>query len=83
VGIVRKLENILQELEPLIRQGKIQGFFNNTKNADILAGLIGDIRDAAMDYQVRSQGKPATLTPDIHFRLRYNKISMTRAVGSL
>lgn len=50
--IVRKLENVLQELEPLVEQGKIAGFFNNIKNADKLGGLTGDIHDAIMDYQV-------------------------------
>lgn len=51
--IVRKLESILQELEPLVEQGKIAGFFNDVKNADKLSGLTGDIRDAIVDYQVR------------------------------
>lgn len=33
-GIVRKLETVLQELGPLADQGKVEGFFNNAKNAD-------------------------------------------------
>ena len=53
--IVRKLEDVLQELEPLVSQGKVEGFFNNVKNADKLGGLVEDIRDAVMDYQVRNQ----------------------------
>ena len=56
MGVVRKIENVLQELEPLVEQGKAAGFFNNVKNADQLGGLAGDIRDAIMDYQVRPQG---------------------------
>ena len=36
----------------LAEQGKVQGFFDNTKNADKLGGLVEDIRDAMMDYQV-------------------------------
>lgn len=51
--IVRKLEDALQELGPLVEQGKVAGFFNNMKNADKLGGLAEDIRDAMMDYQVR------------------------------
>jgi len=50
--MVRKLESILQELEPLAEHSKIAGFFNNVKNADKLSSLTGDIHDAIMDYQV-------------------------------
>lgn len=51
-GTVRKLGNILQELKPLAEQGKVEGFFNNVKNADKLGGLVGDIHDAMIHYQV-------------------------------
>ena len=44
--------NVLQELKPLEKQGKVEGFFTNVENADKLAGLVEDIRDAVMDYQV-------------------------------
>ena len=47
------MENVLQELEPLVEQRKVTGFFNNVENANKLGGLAGDIRDAMMDYQVR------------------------------
>ena len=33
-------------------QGKAEGFFNNVENADKLGGLVEDVRDAIMDYQV-------------------------------
>jgi len=66
----------------LAEQGKVEGFFNNVKNADKLDGLVEDIRDAVMDYQVRSQSELTSPMPDIHFRLRYNKISMRRAADS-
>ena len=55
MGIVRKLENVLRELEPLAEQSKVVGFFSNVKDADKLVGLAEDIRDAMMDYQVRPQ----------------------------
>jgi len=48
----RKLEDIHQDLILLSEQGKVQGFFDNIKNADKLGGLVEDIRDAMMDYQV-------------------------------
>jgi len=40
----------------LAKQGKVEGFFNNVKNADELGGLVEDIRDATMEYQVCPQG---------------------------
>jgi len=80
--MVRELEKILGELEPLAEQRKVEGFLNNVKNADRLAGLVEDIRDAVMEYQVRSQDQLASSVSDIYFRPRYNKISMTRAVNS-
>ena len=48
----RKLENIRQELALLAEQGKAKGFFKNVDNADKLSGLVEDIRDVMMDYQV-------------------------------
>ena len=52
MGICRKLEDIRQDLALLGEQGKTKGFFNNVENADKLGGLVDDIRDAVMDYQV-------------------------------
>ena len=36
----------------MAEQGKAKGFFNNVDNADKLGGLVEDIRDVMMDYQV-------------------------------
>ena len=52
MGIVRTLEDVYRELILLSEQGKVQGFFNNVKNADKLVSLVKDIHDAMMDYQV-------------------------------
>jgi len=30
----------------------VKGFFNNVENADKLGGLVEDVRDAMMGYQV-------------------------------
>ena len=51
-GVGRKLEDIRQELVLLGEQGKAKGFFNNIENADKLGGLVEDVRDAMLDYQV-------------------------------
>jgi len=66
----------------LAKQGKVDGFFNNLKNADKLGGLVEDIRDAVMEYQVCRENEISSRMPEIYSRLRYNKISMTRAVNS-
>ena len=50
-GIHRKLKEVLRDLAPLERQGKIEGFFNN-ENAAQLGGLVEGIRDVMMEYQV-------------------------------
>ena len=50
--IGRKLEDIRRDLALLGEQGKAKGFFNNVGNADKLSGLVEDIRDAMVDYQV-------------------------------
>ena len=54
----RKLEEVLEELKLLEKQGKVEGFFTNAENADKLAGLVEDIQDAVMDYQVCGQNNP-------------------------
>ena len=81
--IGRKLQNILQGLQLLSKQGSAEGFLKNPKNADKLSGLVGDIGDAVMDYQVCSQSELIMLMPDTLFRLHYNKTSMKRIVSSL
>jgi hypothetical protein len=51
--IIRILEDIDQDLSRLAEQGKLEGFFNNVENANKLGGLVEDIRDAMIEYQVR------------------------------
>ena len=67
----------------MTEQGNIEGFFNNPKNAEKLSGLVGDIHDAVMEYQVCSQCGLIVLMPDTRFRLHYNKISMKKVASSL
>ena len=52
MGVGSKLEDIRRDLALLGEQGKTKGFFNNVENADKLGGLVEDVRDAVMDYQV-------------------------------
>ena len=48
----RKLEDVHQELVLLGEQGKAKGFFTNVENAEKLGGLVEDVRDVLIDYQV-------------------------------
>jgi len=57
-GIGRQLQDVRQDLALLGEQGKVKGFFNNVKNADKLSGLVEDIRDAMIDYQVCGSNAP-------------------------
>ena len=52
MGVGRKLQDIRRNLALLEEQGKIKGFFRNAENADELSGLVEDIRDTMIDYQV-------------------------------
>ena len=51
--MARKLEGVRLNLTLLADQGKVEGFLNNVGNADTLGGLLEDIRDTMMEYQVR------------------------------
>ena len=50
--MTRKFECIRQDLTTLTEQGTVKGFLKNVRNADKLGGLLEDIRDAMMEYQV-------------------------------
>jgi len=76
------MENILRELEPLVEQGRVEGFFNNASNVGKLDGLVEDIRDATMDCWVCIHEPFITDTPDGRTRFHRNKISPTRVASS-
>jgi hypothetical protein len=52
------LQGVSQGLAFLGEQGKVKGFFNNVANADKLSGMVEDIRDAMIDYQVCASNNP-------------------------
>jgi hypothetical protein len=57
--IIRKLKVIVQALDLITTQNNLTQFLNDTKNAQKLNGLVGDIYEALMDYQVCAP-KPLT-----------------------
>jgi len=83
VGAARKLLGVCKDLATLEEQGKVEGFVNNVRNADKLGGLVEDIRDGMMEYQVCIHKLPISSTSDTRTRLRYSKIFTTRVVDSL
>ena len=52
------MQDVHRDLVLLGEQGKVKGFFDDVKNTDKLSGLVEDIRDAMMDYQVCVLGAP-------------------------
>ena len=84
-SFARKLEDILRELTPLEQRGKVTRFLNGTKDTDKLSGVVEDIRDAMMDYQVCPNILHTRLVrpPNLCIRRLYNRISTIKAVSSL
>ena len=60
----------------------IEGFFNNVENADKLGGLVEDIRDAMIWYQVCINKPYISCASDIRTRPHCNKTTTIRAVNS-
>ena len=58
LDVHRRLKGASQTLALLGKQGKVKGFFNNVVNADKLNGVVEDIRDAMIDYQVCASKDP-------------------------
>ena len=69
MGTRRKFKEVLRDLTPLEKQGRVKGFFNNVENATRLGGLIERIRDAMMEYQVcaSNSSSPPRLTLPLDF----------------
>jgi hypothetical protein len=78
----RKLKDVVRELASLGEQGKVEGFFNNAENAGKLGGLVEDIRDAMMDYQVCAPNLWIPIRPNICDRPRCSKASTTDSKAS-
>ena len=53
-GCIRKLEKVDQALGLMTTQGGTAQFLNNAENTKRLNGLVDDVREAVVDYQVRA-----------------------------
>ena len=83
VEVARKLEDISQSLTLPEDEGKVVEFLTNTENAQRVNGLVEDIHEALMDYQVCKLNYSFFTMYDLHARHHCNKISTMRAVNSL
>jgi hypothetical protein len=81
MGISRKLEDIHQDLTRLAGQGMAVGFLTNTEDAQRINGLVEDIREVTIDYQVCFIKLFISTMSDVHTRLHCNKISTTKALN--
>ena len=61
----------------MAEQGNIESFFNNPKNADELGGLVWDIHDAVIAYQVCDQNK---LIMHLYLTWKYVQTSLQQDV---
>ena len=78
--IARKLEQIHKKLESLADQGTAKGFLNNSETAVKLEGLVEDIHDAIVEYQVCVETLICT-SDNAHLRPLCSKISIARVAG--
>ena len=66
----------------MAEEGDIMKFLANTKNAQRINGLVEDVHEALLEYLV-CRGQTFSTMSDVRTRLRCNKISTKRVVGSL
>jgi len=65
LGIVRKLEEIGQAMGSVATRNDLALFFGIPENARKLNDLVEDIRDALMEYQVRSPKRLALVAANM------------------
>jgi hypothetical protein len=75
--------DINQTLDSITTQNNLERFLNNAENAQKVDGLVGDIHDALMGYQVCAPKLPMLITSKQCPRPHFNRISITRAVKQL
>ena len=80
--MARKLKGVRQALDRMAVQEDIARFLNNTDNAQKLNDLMEDIREAVMDYQVRTSKGLVFITSNVRPRLPYSEISISAPVKS-
>lgn len=75
-GCIRKIENVNQDLKLMTTQGSTIRFLSNAGDAKKLNGLVDDVREAVMDYQVCAPPALALDPSNICLRFLCSGISM-------
>ena len=83
IRIARKLDGTCQSLTLPSEQGNVLEFLTNAENAQRINGLVDDIYEALMAYQVCMTNYLSCAMSDVCVRLHCNKISTETAVNSL
>ena len=83
MGFYRKLEDILWGLTLPAEQEKVAEFLANAENVQRINGLVEDIHESLMDYQVCILNYSFSNMFDIHARLHCNKRYTMQIVNSL
>ena len=83
IRIARKLDGTCQSLTLPSEQGNVLEFLTNAENAQRINGLVDDIYEALMAYQVCMTNYLSCAMSDVCVRLHCNKISTETAVDSL
>ena len=66
MGIPRKLKDVRRGLTIPSEQGKLVGFLANAENAQMINGLVEDLRETLMDYQVWISNYSFSITSNLH-----------------
>ena len=83
LGVARKLEDVCQGLTLPVGQEEVVRFLANNENIKRINGLIEDVHEALMGYQVCMPNYSFSTMSYVCSRLHCNKISMMRVVGLL
>ena len=83
MGIARRLGGIGRALNQMAAEKDVARFLNNADNAQKLNDLVEDIREAVMDYQVRTSKGLALIASNVYSRLPCSETSTTTPVKSL
>ena len=81
--IARRLEDICLGLAQLMEGGEVVESLTNTENVQRINGLVEDIHEALMEYQVCILSHTFSITSDLYVRPHYNRISTMRVVSLL
>ena len=80
-GYARKLKEVGRALHSIVARKDLACFLTSPKHAQELGGLVEDVRDALMEYQVCTAGALVQITSNVHLRNRYNETLTTRIIN--